>query len=849
MEVIVYTHTHWDREWYRTLQQYKLKLVEVIDLVLDQIEKGQLEYYTLDGQSIVLDDYLDIRKQSKERLKRHIKSGKILIGPWYVLPDEFLVSGESLLENLRLGIEKSLEFGNVNNIGYLPDSFGHSIDIPLILNKFNINESVIWRGVNTANSEFLWVSKDNSGIITYHLVEGYYNTLFIDQNQAQEEKHKQITEWLDKISVKSKLDCILLPVGGDHLPPPIDLKKQIEEYNSAQIKYKLKQGSIKQFLELINVTQIEEQVQTEFRDCTKSFILPGVYSSRLYLKQSNARLTNKIISHIEPLSAYCNLLKLDDFVFPDSEYLWKMLLENHPHDSICGCSIDEVHEEMEQRYKSLDQACIEITNRAKYAIAKQLSKGQIAVFNSSNFSYSGPVQINDSSIDLSLDHQPVNSFTDRHYQYYSNVNEFLPATKIIDQKNILVWSDNIPSKSLKILDNKTIPNRVTVEDSCLTNGLIKIIINDDSITLKDLTSDKEYKNLNQIIDRLDSGDSYNYAPGPNTYNLDTENKAQIISYEIIESGPIRGTIRVIYEIFIPEALNETRLKPSYKLIQHTITCDILINANSKLVEFNLTWLNKSQDHILQAKLPTEKDIDTILSENHFCTLEREVNPNYNILENIPDTKLTETKTNTAPTQRFIMANDLAVFNEGLPEYEVYKSNIYVTLLRSTGYLSRADVSTRTAEAGPNLSTPGLQCLRNCSARYAIHPKTSINELYRLSENFMGYIIPIEGIGKESSRLDNLDQPLISWNNTNIISTRLKFTEEDNSSELHLLNISNDQENIILKSFLKIDKIYEINLLNEIILEIDPKRNLVFPPNELKILKITYKPSPYHHIFP
>lgn len=836
IKVYVYVHTHWDREWYRTFQQYRLRLIETIDLVLDQLDNKELEYFTLDGQSIVLNDYIEVKPQNADRLINYIKQGNIEVGPWYVLPDEFLVSGESIVQNLYLGHKICNSFGGTSKVGYIPDTFGHSIDIPLIMNKFNIDNAVIWRGVNTQGTEFKWYSLDKSNVKTYHLLNGYYTSFFDkEENYDINQKVCLIKEFLDKIKNKTRLDCILMPVGGDHNPPPGNISAQINEINNAQSEYYLIQSTLSKFIETIDPDKLEEHIQQEFRDCTNTFILPAVYSSRLYLKQDNAKLTHLINGIIEPLTCYCNLLKLDNFQLPDSEYLWKLLIENHPHDSICGCSIDEVHKEMEQRYKQLQQACCEVVNRAKWAITKNLPKENIAVYNTSSYPFTGPVELNlHYDLNLELPNQLLEEFEDRHFTTYSNLDIARPATIIKKQTNCLIWASNIPPHSLKTIKPTEIPNPVKDNNGILTNGIIEIQVNSDSITITDLQNNREYTGINQIIDRLDCGDSYNYGPVKNN----TPITASIIKHHIKESGPIRGTIELIYQIDIPESLNETRNRPASNIIHHIITCNVSITANSKLVEFNLTWENKSKDHILQVKFPMENDIYTTLVENHFSTFERYFDPSYNIYEHIPAKEQTELKTNTAPMQRFVQANDWALFAEGLPEYEVYKNNLYLTILRSTGYLSRNDITTRGAYAGPELQTPDNQCIRTTTAHYAIHPKTSVSNLYLLAERFMGCTVSIAGESTSKDTL-NLEHKLIGWENPNIISTHYSFDSNTQSIILHILNISSYPQHVTFNSTLNINSITEINFLKEPIGEPLTKPEVILTPHELKALQINY----------
>ena len=261
-----------------------------------------------------------------------------------------------------------------------------------------------------------------------------------------------------------------------------------------------------------------------------------------------------------------------------------------------------------------------------------------------------------------------------------------------------------------------------------------------------------------------------------------------------------------------------------------------ITANSKLVEFELNWVNHAKDHILQVQFPVENDIYSTLAENHFCSIERRFDPQYNIYEHIPAKAYTELKMNTAPMQRFVQTNEIAIFNEGLAEYEIFQNNLYLTVLRATGYLSKANTLTRAAYAGPDLKTPDNQCLRHNTARYAIHPKTSISELYRLAENFMGCTTAMESNNKYSEEIE-LENSLIRWVNPNIIATRYKYDEETKGINLHLLNISNYTQSINITSRDIIEFIKETNFLNETIKELPQDKAIQFNSHEVKSLII------------
>ena len=148
LTILLVPHTHWDREWYQTFQQFRIRLVQAVDKLLDILDSDNtFSHFMLDGQTIVLDDYLEIQPEQEERLRQHIRSGRILVGPWYVQPDEFLVSGESLIRNLQVGIRQATDFGNPMYVGYVPDSFGHIAQLPQIFQGVGIDNAVFWRGV------------------------------------------------------------------------------------------------------------------------------------------------------------------------------------------------------------------------------------------------------------------------------------------------------------------------------------------------------------------------------------------------------------------------------------------------------------------------------------------------------------------------------------------------------------------------------------------------------------------------------------------------------------------------------------------------------------------------------
>ena len=144
--VFLVPHTHWDREWYRPFQSFRISLVDVVDHVLDELERDERLRFTLDGQLATVDDYLEIRPEAESRIRALVESGRLAIGPWQTLVDEFLVDGETIARNLETGLARAAELGGTMRVGYLPDMFGHVAQMPQILRSEGIATAVVVTG-------------------------------------------------------------------------------------------------------------------------------------------------------------------------------------------------------------------------------------------------------------------------------------------------------------------------------------------------------------------------------------------------------------------------------------------------------------------------------------------------------------------------------------------------------------------------------------------------------------------------------------------------------------------------------------------------------------------------------
>jgi len=230
MELFVVPHTHWDREWYMTFEESRKKLVNLIDILLVVLENDPDFRFMLDGQTIVLEDYLEIKSENEERLRKLITAGRLSVGPWYVQPDEFLVAGESLIRNLIVGESIAERFGKKMNAGYLPDSFGHICEMPMIFRGFGIDSFIFMRGAGDEikKSIFTWSYRDGSSVTAMHLLPGYDNGAQISCISADEMRDR--IEILSELhSIRSPGEPLLLMDGSDHLLPEPDIAERLKK--------------------------------------------------------------------------------------------------------------------------------------------------------------------------------------------------------------------------------------------------------------------------------------------------------------------------------------------------------------------------------------------------------------------------------------------------------------------------------------------------------------------------------------------------------------------------------------------------------------------------------------------
>lgn len=397
--VHVVAHTHWDREWHLPFEEFRSRLVRLVDGLLDILEsEPDFTCFMLDGQTIVLDDYLELRPRNAERLRRLARAGRILVGPWYVLPDEVLVSGESLIRNLAKGIRQAAEFGGAMPVGYVPDQFSHSIDLPTVLRGFGLETACLWRGVGpeVGTQAFRWRAPTGAEVLVAYLATSYSNAASI--LEEPKETAARIEQAVDALRPFAVTPVYLLMNGTDHQFATAGTGRLLAgaqatlragsgaEASSAAggeagaRPWRVRLSSLPAYIAELREELGEREddlllVTTELRSGYRAPILVATFSSRIRQKQRNDRLETLLTRTAEPLSVMAWLAGAAPYPEAELDYAWQLLLRNHPHDSICGCSVDVVHREIETRFDKAEQVAGQVVESALGVLRERLVPG------------------------------------------------------------------------------------------------------------------------------------------------------------------------------------------------------------------------------------------------------------------------------------------------------------------------------------------------------------------------------------------------------------------------------------------------------------------------------------------
>jgi mannosylglycerate hydrolase len=685
-------HMHWDREWYYTTEESRILLVNNMEEILCRLEQdNEYKYYVLDGQTAILEDYFAVKPENKDRVKKLVEGGKLIIGPWYTQTDTTIVSAESIVRNLMYGMRDCLAFGEPMKIGYLPDSFGMSGQLPHIYNGFGITRS------------------DGSEVTAQVLPLGYAIGKYLpaDENGLR----KRLDSYFDVLEKASVTKEILLPNGHDQMPLQQNIFEVMEKLREIYPQRKFVMSRFEEVFE-----QIEAQRESlailkgEFIDGKYMRVHRTIGSTRMDIKIAHARIENKIVNLLEPLATLAWTLGFD-YHHGLLEKMWKEILKNHAHDSIGCCCSDKVHREIVARFELAEDMADNLIRFYMRKIADNMPQSdadKLVLFNLMPWPreevINTTVRLRGSQFNLRDGRgQPVPYFIrhareidpgliDRQIVHYGNYDPFMEFDIQISQI--------VPSMGYRTLyieanqpGNVVTPKSKT--EGILENAFWQIALNEDgSLRLVDKDSGVRYDRVFQIEEGSDDGDEYDYSPAKEEWAITSANAKP--QYDIIhEAWQSRAIIR--YEIAVPRNLSERRAKQcSGRVGVETV---ITLNHNSRRIDADINLDNQADDHRIRVLIPTPFNTDVVLADTQFGSLTRPVKdcamnvwqqegwkeapvPVWNML-------------NYAVLQEG--RNGIAVFSEGLREFEVIgeeNKTFAITLLRGVGLLGKEDLLLR-----------------------------------------------------------------------------------------------------------------------------------------------------------
>src|SRR5687768_3250095 len=390
--VAIVPHTHWDREWYSPYQTFRLRLVDLLDDLLPRLDADPAyAHFMLDGQMAVIDDYLEVRPEAEATLRRLTVSGRLSVGPWYILMDEFLVSGETMIRDVQLGLERAASFGGAMPVGYLPDMFGHVAQMPQLLRQAGLEHAVVWRGVPASvdRTAFWWRAPDGSTVRAEYLPYGYGNGAAVpdDAKALLSRIASNEAELGDRLRPG---EPILWMNGTDHQAPQPWLGRVVAEVNDIQDDYELVVMGLASYLASAP-TEGLATVTGELRSGARANLLMGVASNRVDVKQAAAVTERALERRAEPLCAL--FTPADRWPRALLDQAWLEVIRNAAHDSICACSVDEVCDAVLHRYAEARQIADGLAARALTWVAATVGTVGPVVVNPSHRRRAGVVEL------------------------------------------------------------------------------------------------------------------------------------------------------------------------------------------------------------------------------------------------------------------------------------------------------------------------------------------------------------------------------------------------------------------------------------------------------------------------
>lgn len=771
--VQVVPHTHWDREWYSPFEVFRMRLVRLLDRLLDLLdEERAYPAFLLDAQTVVLEDYLEIRPENESRLRGHLANGRIEVGPWYVQPDEFLVSGESLIRNLLTARRVSKRYGDPNaglRVGYLPDMFGHMSQMPQILQGFGIDNAILWRGISApeAAPEFIWRAADGSNVLALHLPDRCGYSMVYRLPTDPEAALRQIAKAAEDLNHRGRWRLILL--GSDHMEPQRGLPDLIASAAALRdAPAELVLGGLGSYMDRLRTDLTQQGLlpepanpagglpvrEGELRKTNHApgtafnFLLPNVLSSRMPLKLLNAEVERELTYWAEPMAAVARLAGApSELAF--LQHAWGSLLRNHPHDSIGGCSCDAVHRQMVARFESALQIAKQVVDESAARLATQVDTSGVSGEGRLLMLINTTPRPRNEVVDVSFD-IARGEWRDLEVSEPSGApvsaqvveaEEAFRTTTMPEPELFPVTATNpasVPApdsgwftvfegvRQVRVRFAAQVPgygyatycvrpvSRGRVNRGSLRTGALSA---ENGVLGLELTSSGDLSLRHLQTGRLwrncllleDGGD----AGDGYTYAPPPEDEVlhwHPNTVAVVEDGPVAVTFRLMGNFLLPVGLEADRRCRTPDRVPCPIQIDLTLATGAPLVEARIRYRNSARDHRLRLVIPTGLSPGWSCAEGQWDVILRPTS-----VRHPSEAVWIEDESTCHPTHGFVDASEntahpgFAVIGLGLREYELTpRGDLCLTMLRATGWVGAPEPLTIVNGAGPRIRAPQAQ---------------------------------------------------------------------------------------------------------------------------------------------
>ncbi|MGD2135523.1 MAG: hypothetical protein PVF27_05150 [Gemmatimonadales bacterium] len=754
-------HTHWDREWYEPAARVRQRLVEMLDAALDALQRDERLTFLLDGQTILLEDYLAVRPDRTEIVRALVRGGRLAIGPWYVLADELLSGGETLVRNLLQGRADGERLGGWMPVGYAPDAFGHPAVLPTILRGFGIRHAVVWRGYGGAPGQegdvFRWRGPDGATALVHHLPPAGYEVGadIVSERGAVAKRWRALRAALVPRAGERPL---LVPVGADH-------QGLVGEIGEGGQVGEVWVGTLQDYFAALPDDLEVPTVAGELRSSPGyTWVLYGVHSTRARLKRAIAEGERLLARWAGPQAALAWVRGASDrrAVLAAA---WREQLANTFHDTVCGTTCDEAAAEAAARARrvvaqargiladALDDRLGQDRSRVRRTLDQ--SAPALILVNPSPYPRSGVVEatvtvprrrltvgrphrspaapVTEPTLPALAtdDGRPISLQLLRRDRAYARLDapDASPVQDEVTAFRVALHANEVPAMGLA---------RLTVGEGSTRHvgprpGAAEVVARGGRLTgpwcevtrggaggfdVLERASGSVLPSLARLTTEPDRGDCYTHQPVRGA-----------------SPTPLRWSRpRAVWRGPLVAALAREFFSPVVRGVVYA-----RLDARSRLLRIVVEGDNRLAGHRLRLGIPIPRGVRRTLADMHFGPVMRE----HREVQRLPFPA--EQPAPTAAMHRYVIVpGALTLFTRGLYEYEVLSEGMLaVTLLRSVTQLSRDDLPARPGHAAWPVAVPAaaelgrFRCELAVATAWADEPSApnAWAEIERLAEEF------------------------------------------------------------------------------------------------------------------